>query len=130
VAVEDPRPTGLEAVDVSLKTSRMSAFDTGASNRAGRVGDALTRGAGAGAFGWSSFGNWWGGWWSPWEASEMRDDAVMLYPRMLRMGTHTFSYVARATTAGRFVPPSHAEEMYNPALNGRSDGGWFVVREK
>ena len=38
------------------------------------------------------------------------------------------SYVARATTAGVFVrPPAQAEEMYNPAVHGRSDGGVFTV---
>jgi len=36
--------------------------------------------------------------------------------------------VARATTSGTFTrPPAHAEEMYNPAVNGRSDGGSFAV---
>jgi uncharacterized protein YfaS (alpha-2-macroglobulin family) len=24
-------------------------------------------------------------------------------------------------------PPAYAEEMYNPAVRGRSDGGWFTV---
>jgi uncharacterized protein YfaS (alpha-2-macroglobulin family) len=27
-------------------------------------------------------------------------------------------------------PPAHAEEMYNPALQGRSDGGRFDVEVK
>lgn len=50
---------------------------------------------------------------------------------MLWAGSYTASYVARATTVGTFVrPPAHAEEMYNPALQGRSDGGRFVVEEK
>ncbi len=26
-------------------------------------------------------------------------------------------------------PPAHVEEMCNPAVHGRSDGGWFKVRE-
>ncbi|HET7373413.1 MAG TPA: hypothetical protein VFJ20_08490 [Gemmatimonadaceae bacterium] len=31
-------------------------------------------------------------------------------------------------TAGSFVaPPAYAEEMYNPALQGRSSGGRFAV---
>ena len=59
----------------------------------------------------------------------MRDDRVTYYARVLWKGTYTASYVARATTAGTFVrPPAHAEEMYNPALGGRSDGGVFRVR--
>jgi uncharacterized protein YfaS (alpha-2-macroglobulin family) len=41
------------------------------------------------------------------------------------------SYVARATTAGVFVrPPAQAQEMYNPAMQGRTEGGVFTVREK
>ena len=44
------------------------------------------------------------------------------------IGPATASYIARATTSGSFVkPPAHAEEMYNPALQGRSDGGRFRV---
>jgi uncharacterized protein YfaS (alpha-2-macroglobulin family) len=40
-------------------------------------------------------------------------------------------YVAGATTPGVFVrPPAHAEEMYNPAVYGRSDGGVFTVEKK
>ena len=38
---------------------------------------------------------------------------------------------ARATTPGVFVrPPAHAEEMYNPAVFGESDGGMFTVTAK
>src|SRR5688572_886565 len=60
------------------------------------------------------FGSWYGGWWSPWEHHEIRDDRL--------------TYVARATTAGTLIrPPAHAEEMYNPALGGRSDGGKFII---
>ena len=60
----------------------------------------------------------------------MRDDRVLYFSRQLRTGSWDISYVARATTAGRFVrPPAHAEEMYNPAVHGRSDGGWFTVTE-
>src|SRR6266496_1005316 len=37
----------------------------------------------------------------------------------------------RATTPGVFVrPPAHAEEMYNPAVHGRSEGGVFSVTVK
>jgi hypothetical protein len=61
----------------------------------------------------------------------MHDDKVVYFARMLWAGSYTASYVARATTAGSFVrPPAHAEEMYNPALQGRSDGGRFGVDER
>jgi uncharacterized protein YfaS (alpha-2-macroglobulin family) len=61
----------------------------------------------------------------------MYDDRVVFYARTLGRGSHELTYVARATTTGRFVrPQAHAEEMYNPALNGRSDAGAFVVRAR
>ena len=44
---------------------------------------------------------------------------------------YSVTYLARATTPGVFVrPPAHAEEMYNPAVFGRSDGGVFTVRAR
>jgi len=53
---------------------------------------------------------------------------VVYFARALEKGIYTATYVARATTAGTFVrPPAHAEEMYNPSLGGRSDGGVFRV---
>ena len=53
------------------------------------------------------------------------------YPRVLWSGTYSASYIARATTSGSFVrPPAHAEEMYNPSLDGRSDGGSFVIEPR
>jgi uncharacterized protein YfaS (alpha-2-macroglobulin family) len=56
---------------------------------------------------------------------------VVYFARTLWKGTYTASYVARATTAGAFVrPPAHAEEMYNPSLGGRSDGGTFRILPK
>jgi uncharacterized protein YfaS (alpha-2-macroglobulin family) len=53
---------------------------------------------------------------------------VLYFARQLWKGSYQASYVARATTAGIFVrPPAQAEEMYNPAVHGRSDGGTFTV---
>jgi uncharacterized protein YfaS (alpha-2-macroglobulin family) len=60
----------------------------------------------------------------------MRDDRVIWFARQLWTGTYTATYVARATTAGRFVlPPAHAEEMYDRAIQGRSGGGVVVIRD-
>lgn len=125
VAIEDPLPAGLEAVDLSLRTSNsLRSFSTPASDAA-EVRRSLE------ATGASQFGRWYGGWWSPWEHSEIRDDRVVYFARMLWTGSYTASYVARATTSGRFVrPPAHAEEMYNPALSGRSEGGVFSIVER
>jgi uncharacterized protein YfaS (alpha-2-macroglobulin family) len=125
VAVEDPLPAGLEAVDLSLRTSgTLRPFASPGSDSAEARRDLE-------AMGKSHFGRWYGGWWSPWEHSEIRDDRVLYFARRLWTGSYAASYVARATTSGRFVrPPAHAEEMYNPALNGRSDGGGFRVVER
>jgi uncharacterized protein YfaS (alpha-2-macroglobulin family) len=124
VAVEDPLPAGLEAVDLSLRTSAtLRPFASPESDSAEARRDME-------AMGTSHFGRWYGGWWSPWEHSEIRDDRVLYFARRLWTGSYTASYVARATTSGRFVrPPAHAEEMYNPAVNGRSEGGTFRVAE-
>ena len=71
---------------------------------------------------------WDGGWWTPFDHRELRDDRVVYRARVLWKGTYTVTYVARATTPGTFVrPPVLAEEMYNPAVYGRSDGGVFTV---
>jgi hypothetical protein len=125
VALEDLLPAGLEAVDLSLRT-------------AGTLGPLTSRNAAdesavlrmrAGMTGENRYGAFDSGWWSPWEHKELRDDRVIWFARMLWTGTYDVSYLARATTVGVFVkPPAHAEEMYNPGLQGRSDGGRFVVR--
>jgi uncharacterized protein YfaS (alpha-2-macroglobulin family) len=53
---------------------------------------------------------------------------VVYFARVLWKGTYGATYLARATTAGRFtMAPAHAEEMYNPGVHGRSGGGVFTV---
>lgn len=126
VAVEDPLPAGLEPVDLRLRTTgTLQPFLTSEAQRAAEVGDEDRDGPA-----WQAwlYGRWDGGWWSPWEHEAMHDDRVVWFARMLWTGSYTASYVARATTSGSFVrPPAHAEEMYNPALEGRSDGGRFTI---
>ena len=128
VAVEDPLPAGLEPVDLSLRTSAtLAPFVTPEAETARRSGDRDRDGPR-----WQSwlYGRWDDGWWSPWEHKALHDDKVVYFARMLWTGSYTASYVARATTAGKFVrPPAHAEEMYNPGVHGRSDGGKFDVSE-
>jgi uncharacterized protein YfaS (alpha-2-macroglobulin family) len=129
LAIEDLLPAGLEAVDLSLRTSStLGPFQTPDAEQAAREGDRIAGGTPWNPWhGW--FGSWDSGWWTPWEHRELHDDRVVWFARQLWKGTYVVSYVARATTAGRFVrPPAHAEEMYNPGVTGRSDGGWFVVR--
>jgi uncharacterized protein YfaS (alpha-2-macroglobulin family) len=60
---------------------------------------------------------------------ERHDDHVSLFATRLGEGTHEFTYVVRATTAGRFVAaPAHVEEMYEPEVFGRT--GSAVVEVK
>ncbi|MBW8771050.1 MAG: Ig-like domain-containing protein, partial [Gemmatimonadetes bacterium] len=122
VVLDDALPAGLEAVDLSLRTAAsmpgpgVTKSDEESEHEEGRVN-------------W--FGSWDSGWWSPFDHRELRDDRVVYSANQLWAGTYTATYIARATTPGTFVrPPVHAEEMYNPAVFGRSDGGSFVVTPK
>jgi uncharacterized protein YfaS (alpha-2-macroglobulin family) len=60
---------------------------------------------------------------------ERHDDRVLLFATRLSEGTHTFSYMARATTPGTFhAAPTHAEEMYEPEVFGRTGAAKVEVR--
>lgn len=121
VVLDDALPAGLEVVDPALRTSASILPPTDA--RDGDGDDDLPAGYGG-------YGSW-RGWWSPWDHHEFRDDRVVYAATVLWRGTYTASYLARATIPGTFIrPPAHAEEMYNPAVNGRSDGGVFTVTAK
>ncbi|MDH5590310.1 MAG: hypothetical protein OEZ65_03065 [Gemmatimonadota bacterium] len=119
VVVEDGLPAGLEVVDLSLRT--VSPNGPGSSGLESMVpADQRTR-----------FGRWDYGWWSPWDHKEFEDERVIYSATVLWKGTYTMAYLARATTAGSYLyPPTHAEEMYNPGVNGRSGGGTFTVSPK
>jgi hypothetical protein len=124
VILDDALPAGLEAVDLSLRTvggvAGPGAADSTAAEPPGDGGD--------GALPWL-YGSWDAGWWSPFDYREMRDDRVVFAATLLWPGSYTATYIARATTPGAFIrPPAHAEEMYNPAVFGESDGGVFTVR--
>jgi alpha-2-macroglobulin len=133
VALTDPLPAGLEAVDLSLRTTGglpgPGAARPGARAEGEGEGE-QEENPGGYLWGWY-YGSWDSGWWSPFDHKEMRDDRVAYFATYLWPGTYTASYVARATTPGVFVrPPAHAEEMYNPSVQGRSDGGAFTVTAK
>ena len=123
VVLDDALPAGLEAIDLSLRTS------TSLPGPAVKPDDAdAVLGDDGGMWG---YGSWDSGWWTPWDHRELRDERVVYAATVLWPGTYSASYVARATTPGVFVrPPAHAEEMYNPAVHGRSDGGVFTVTER
>jgi uncharacterized protein YfaS (alpha-2-macroglobulin family) len=125
VVLDDALPGGLEAVDLSLRTA--SAMPgPGAQMTASETPDEERTEADQ----WG-YGSWDGGWWSPFDHREIRDDRVVYSATVLWPGTYTATYIARATTPGTFTrPPAHAEEMYNPAVNGRSDGGTMTITAK
>ena len=124
VILDDALPAGLEAVDLSLRTVG-GVPGPGAADSAAVEPD---ESGGPGAFRWA-YGDWDSGWWTPFDHREIRDDRVVFFATTLWKGSYTATYVARATTPGTFVrPPAHAEEMYNPAVYGRSDGGVFEIQ--
>ena len=124
VVLDDPLPAGLEAVDLSLKT----AGGIAGPGRAEAVEHDEQENRSDARW---SFGSWDSGWWSPFDHRELRDDRVVYSARALWGGSYTATYLARATTPGTFgKPQAHAEEMYNPAVYGRSDGGTFIVTPK
>jgi uncharacterized protein YfaS (alpha-2-macroglobulin family) len=105
VALVDPLPAGLEALNPKLRVT-------------GEVPkDPKEQGGGP----------WW--WWRPWyEHQNLRDERVEAFASLLWEGVHTYTYVARATTPGAFVvPPTKAEEMYHPETFGRGAGDRVVV---
>jgi alpha-2-macroglobulin len=119
VVLDDPLPAGLEAIDLSLATTGVPAGPAAADAESTDLSSM-----------WA-FGMWDGGWWSPFDHRELRDDRVVYVASYLWAGTYSASYVARATTPGVFVrPPAVAEEMYNRAVQGRTDGGVFTVVAK
>jgi uncharacterized protein YfaS (alpha-2-macroglobulin family) len=103
VAVTDPLPAGLEAVDGFFRTT---ATD-------------LARDASV----FSDDGN--RGWWferTGFDHVEKHDDRVTLFATRLAEGRHEFSYLVRATTAGTFrAAGTMAEQMYAPEVRGRTD---------
>ena len=127
VVLDDALPAGLEAIDLSLRTSTTVAGP--GANLTREPGAEMEEGEDLGAE--MGFGRWEGGWWSPWDFREIRDDRVVWSASWLWQGTWNVSYVARATTPGTFVrPPARAHEMYDPGVHGRSDGGRFTVTPK
>jgi hypothetical protein len=107
VALVDPLPAGLEPMNPALATTGPIPLDPSVDKSRDRY--------------------WW--WYGPWyEHQNMRDERVEAFASMLWEGTHTYEYVARATTPGSYVvPPPKAEEMYMPETFGRGGTDRVVV---
>lgn len=133
-AFEVPLPAGLEPVDTSLASTAGLARRPGEEGRdvgyeyedeADQSGGSAYGEEGSGADG---FDPWLYGFWSPFNHVEQRDSRVVLFADHLPPGVHTTSFIARATTPGKFVlRPAHGELMYEPEVFGRSGGGTFEV---
>ena len=105
VALVDPLPAGLEAINPALAVSQSIPPDAN-----GR--DPVPY--------W-----WWGNWY---QHQNMRDERLEAFTTLLWEGVYSYDYVARATTPGTFVtPPSKAEEMYAPEVFGRSSSDLVIV---
>ncbi len=104
VALVDPLPAGLEAINPALAVSENVPMDPAS----------------------RSYG-WW--WWSSWyDHQNLRDERAEVFATLLWDGVYDYSYVARATTPGEFiVPPAKAEEMYSPEVFGRSASDRVIV---
>lgn len=116
LALEDHLPAGLEAVDARLKTSSLVAQrQTGL-----KVKEAEAAKSQPGPKSGRPY---------HFERSEVRDDRVTVFATYLPRGSYEYTYLARATTSGRFQAlPAAAYEMYSPEVWGRSAGTTFVVR--
>ena len=130
VALSVPLPSGLEAVDLGLATTAQQPLTRGpGGGRAeggGEGGEGEETPESAGEEGYDDRGM--GGFWSPFGYSEKRDDRVTWFADDLPPGVHVVSFVARATTPGKFLLlPAKAEEMYTPEVFGRSEGGTLSV---
>lgn len=109
VALVDPLPAGLEAVNPTLAVSSTTPPEEGDD---GPVPIDCC---------W-----YWG--WNWFEHQNLRDDRVEAFASYLPGGTYEYTYIARATTPGEFVvPPTKAEEMYAPEVFGRSASARVVV---
>ena len=119
VALVDPLPAGLEALNPALATTGSLPEDGGSE---------VTPIGAPGLAGPRQLGHWW--WWSrPWfDHQNLRDERVEAFAALLWEGVHTYRYTARATTPGSFiVPPPKAEEMYSPETFGRGASDRVVV---
>ena len=105
VALVDPLPAGLEAINPALAVSE-SIPESDPSLQ---------------PYGW-----WWYGTW--YEHQNLRDNRAEAFTSLLWDGVYDYTYVARATTPGTYVvPPTKAEEMYSPEVFGRSASDKVIV---
>jgi len=110
LALTDPVPAGFEPLDAWFQTTASDlAREADQGSRDGDWGSVWRRGG--------------------FEHVEKHDDRVLGFATRLGSGTHEFSYLVRATTAGTFAAAgAGVEAMYEPAYGGRSEAATISVR--
>jgi alpha-2-macroglobulin len=108
--VEDPIPSGTEAIDPALETTPGELAAGFQRVDADRL-----------------YGYW--GWWY-FNRVEFRDSRVVFFSEFLPAGTYQYTYYLQPVIAGEFqVIPATARQEYMPEVFGRSDGFLFTVEE-
>lgn len=125
VVVDDPVPGGLEPVNRDLATASVVA----ASVSTQPMGTSNPNYAGGSL--WYQFSDWkhYGtSFWSFYH-KELRHHAAIFYADYLPAGNYHLSYTAQAIAPGTFsIMPTHAEEMYEPDVFGKSLPGVLKVQ--
>jgi alpha-2-macroglobulin len=104
VAIDDPLPAGLTAVDDNLATSSQRDAEVASTT--------LT------ADGFSA----------AWSRRELRDDRVLFFVDEMPAGMYHFRYLAHPHTPGTYVvPETRAMEMYQPEVFGRTAATTLTV---
>ena len=111
VALVDPLPAGLEILNPGLAVTETIP-----------VAPRKSRNTSVRTYGSRSYGRGYSYWRSRWfEHQNFRDERAEAFSSLLWAGVYKYTYVARATTPGKFVvPPAKAEEMYHPETFGRT----------
>lgn len=123
VALEYHLPSGLEAVDMSLKTSPQNLAGQELQCAPSYWGGQTCMQQG----GWEW--DWW--WENVWKHIEFRDDRVFLFSDSLEPGVYEYDFVAQAMTPGEYrVPPARVYEFYNPQANAHNEGKMLKVVTK
>jgi len=119
VVVHDPLPGGLEILNRDLATT--SDLDARESNFPVHGGSYYAQ-----KDDWQGYNfSFWG-----FYHQEMRHDSARFYADWLEGGNYHLSYMAQAIATGTFtIPPTHAEEMYDPDVFGRGEAAILNVEE-
>jgi uncharacterized protein YfaS (alpha-2-macroglobulin family) len=121
VVIDDPLPAGLEPVQADLATTAHDLSVTEPGDE-GDQGDADARADDDARAAGQTFQQ-------SWYHREFHDDRVLTFVDAMAAGMYHYRYLARATTAGRFVvPPTRAECMYEPETFGRTGAVTFEVK--